>query len=53
MQKSNWKKQDEIGRLVNEYNRMIDELEKSAEQLARSERGKCMEGDGRQVAHEN
>ena len=50
--KIDWNKQDEIGRLVNEYNRMIDELEKSAETLARSERESAWREMARQVAHE-
>jgi len=50
--KIDWNKQDEIGRLVNEYNLMIDELEKSAEKLARSERESAWREMARQVAHE-
>ena len=37
-EKINWPGKDEIGNLVEEYNRMIDELANSAELLARSER---------------
>ncbi|HXC04767.1 MAG TPA: HAMP domain-containing protein, partial [Bacteroidia bacterium] len=33
-----WKQQDEIGSLIREYNRMIEELARSADLLARSER---------------
>jgi signal transduction histidine kinase len=47
-----WKKRDEIGNLVEEYNRMIDELAKSAELLARSERESAWREMARQVAHE-
>jgi len=47
-----WKPQDEIGSLVNEYNRMIDELQKSAELLARSEREIAWREMAKQVAHE-
>ena len=36
--KIDWERKDEIGQLVNEYNRMVDELERSAELLAKSER---------------
>ena len=51
-EKITWKQEDEIGRLVGEYNRMIDELERSAEMLARSERESAWRGMARQVAHE-
>jgi len=47
-----WKTQDEIGSLVNEYNRMIDELQKSAELLAKSERETAWREMAKQVAHE-
>lgn len=47
-----WKSQDEIGSLVNEYNRMIDELQKSAELLAKSERESAWREMAKQVAHE-
>lgn len=47
-----WTRKDEIGRLVDEYNRMIDKLEKSAELLARSERESAWRQMARQVAHE-
>lgn len=43
---------DEIGSLVNEYNRMIRELEASAELLARSERETAWREMAKQVAHE-
>ncbi len=43
---------DEIGVLVNEYNRMIDELEHSAEKLAASEREMTWREMARQIAHE-
>jgi two-component system, NtrC family, nitrogen regulation sensor histidine kinase NtrY len=43
---------DEIGQLVHEYNRMIDELSVSAEKLARSERESAWREMARQVAHE-
>lgn len=43
---------DEIGGLVNEYNRMIRELEASAELLARSEREIAWREMAKQVAHE-
>lgn len=47
-----WKEQDEIGSLVKEYNRMISELQKSAELLARSERESAWREMAKQVAHE-
>jgi two-component system nitrogen regulation sensor histidine kinase NtrY len=47
-----YKKNDEIGSLVSEYNRMIVELEKSAELLARSEREIAWREMAKQVAHE-
>lgn len=50
--KIEWTRKDEIGRLVEEYNRMIDEMEKSAELLARSERESAWRMMARQVAHE-
>ncbi len=45
-------KNDEIGRLVAEYNRMIDELQASARRLAESERESAWREMARQVAHE-
>jgi len=47
-----WTRKDEIGQLVEEYNRMIDELERSAEKLAYSEREGAWREMARQVAHE-
>jgi two-component system nitrogen regulation sensor histidine kinase NtrY len=47
-----WNQPDEIGQLVTEYNRMVDELGKSAEMLARSERESAWREMARQVAHE-
>ncbi len=44
--------QNEIGRLVSEYNRMIDELAKSADALAKSERESAWREMARQIAHE-
>ncbi|TWO33908.1 GHKL domain-containing protein [Seonamhaeicola sediminis] len=43
---------DEISILVNSYNSMIDELEESAVQLARSEREQAWREMAKQVAHE-
>ena len=47
-----YNKNDEIGNLVSEYNRMIHELEKSAELLAKSEREIAWREMAKQVAHE-
>lgn len=43
---------DEIGRLVEVYNRKVEELRESAERLARSERESAWREMARQVAHE-
>ena len=51
-EKIEWKRRDEIGQLVDEYNRMIDELAISADLLARSERETAWREMARQVAHE-
>ncbi|MBK7215287.1 MAG: GHKL domain-containing protein [Bacteroidales bacterium] len=50
--KLEWSGKDEIGELLNEYNRMIDELSVSAERLAKSERESAWREMARQVAHE-
>lgn len=47
-----WKNRDEIGVLVKEYNRMLEELEQSARLLARSEREVAWREMAKQVAHE-
>nr|NQU90918.1 GHKL domain-containing protein [Bacteroidota bacterium] len=47
-----WQRDDEIGNLIFEYNRMIDELSYSAELLARSEREYAWREMAKQVAHE-
>jgi signal transduction histidine kinase len=47
-----YKKRDEIGSLVKSYNRMVDELEESADKLARSERETAWREMARQIAHE-
>ena len=47
-----WKENDEIGSLVSEYNRMIAELSKSADLLAKSERESAWREMAKQVAHE-
>ena len=47
-----YRRKDEIGELVNEYNRMIEELAASAEKLSRSERESAWREMAKQVAHE-
>jgi len=51
-EKIEWKRRDEIGQLVEEYNLMIDELVKSADMLAKSERETAWREMAKQVAHE-
>jgi len=43
---------EEIGKLIDSYNGMIDELEQSAAKLARSERERAWREMAKQVAHE-
>jgi signal transduction histidine kinase len=43
---------DEVGELVKQYNRMTDELEDSANKLARTEREMAWREMARQIAHE-
>ncbi|MGN6601413.1 MAG: ATP-binding protein [Ginsengibacter sp.] len=47
-----WNRKDEIGDLVNEYNKMVKKLDVSAKMLARSEREGAWREMARQVAHE-
>lgn len=47
-----WKGNDEIGMLISEYNKMVKQLEQSAEALAKSEREGAWRQMARQVAHE-
>ncbi len=47
-----WNRKDEIGELVNEYNKMVKKLDISAAMLARSEREGAWREMARQVAHE-
>jgi signal transduction histidine kinase len=47
-----WTKEDEIGGLVKEYNRMVVKLEESATILAKTEREGAWREMARQVAHE-
>lgn len=47
-----WKRKDEIGELVEEYNKMVAKLDNSAAALAKSEREGAWREMARQVAHE-
>jgi signal transduction histidine kinase len=47
-----WNRNDEIGGLVKEYNKMVGKLEESAVALAKSEREGAWREMARQVAHE-
>lgn len=47
-----WNREDEIGELVAEYNKMVQKLEVSAVALAKSEREGAWREMARQVAHE-
>ncbi len=47
-----WNREDEIGELVREYNKMLARVSESAEALAKSEREGAWREMARQVAHE-
>jgi two-component system nitrogen regulation sensor histidine kinase NtrY len=47
-----WKANDEIGQMVKEYNRMIDNLEKNKLDLARNQKESAWREIAQQVAHE-
>jgi signal transduction histidine kinase len=47
-----WTRDDEIGELVKQYNKMVHQLEQSANALAKSEREGAWREMARQVAHE-
>ena len=51
-EKIEYTQNDEIGQLVIQYNRTVDELEQSAKLLAKSERESAWKSMARQVAHE-
>lgn len=51
-EKIGYKGDDEIGGLVNEYNRMVDALSDSADKLARTERELAWREMAKQIAHE-
>ena len=48
----NWESNDEIGKLVAEYNNMLIKLDKSSQLLAQSERESAWREMAKQVAHE-
>jgi two-component system, NtrC family, nitrogen regulation sensor histidine kinase NtrY len=47
-----WKSNNELGELVKQYNKMVRQLERSADLLAKSEREGAWRDMARQVAHE-
>ncbi len=47
-----WKANDEMGMLANEYNRMVENLEHSRRELARSQKESAWREMAKQVAHE-
>lgn len=47
-----WGRNDEIGALVNEYNKMLSKLDESATTLARNERESAWQEMAKQIAHE-
>lgn len=51
-EKIEYTRKDEIGGLVKEYNRVVDELQRSAELLAKSERESAWREMAKQIAHE-
>lgn len=51
-EKISYDEKDELGALVHEYNNMVDKLEESVNQLARSERESAWREMARQIAHE-
>jgi len=51
-EKINYKSHDEVGELISEYNRMVDELDDKAQQLAQTERESAWREMAKQIAHE-
>lgn len=51
-EKLDWRFKDEIGELISEYNVMVEKLEKTAIELAQSERESAWKEMAQQVAHE-
>ncbi|MCC6815508.1 MAG: HAMP domain-containing histidine kinase [Saprospiraceae bacterium] len=47
-----WSGQDEIGVLINDYNRMVEQLDESVAMLAKTERDSAWREMAKQVAHE-
>lgn len=47
-----YRHQDEVGELVKQYNKMVEELERSSESLANAEREGAWRTMARQIAHE-
>jgi signal transduction histidine kinase len=50
--KLSWNRNDEIGDLISDYNKLTDEISKSAEIIARTEREMAWREMAKQVAHE-
>ncbi len=51
-EKIDYKRKDEIGQLVEEYNKMVEKLEQSIDLLAKSERESAWRDMAKQIAHE-
>jgi signal transduction histidine kinase len=51
-EKIEYRKKDEIGELVNEYNKMVDKLQESIDKLQKSERENAWRDMAKQIAHE-
>lgn len=51
-EKLEWNSDDEIGKLVNNYNQLVDGLKKKADELRRTTAESAWRGVARQVAHE-
>ncbi len=51
-EKIQWNKQDDIGILISEYNRMVDELSDSTRLLMKTERESAWREMAKQIAHE-
>ena len=48
----NWKRKDEIGALIHEYNKMVQKLEQSADLIKKNERESAWRENAQQIAHE-
>lgn len=51
-EKIEYKRKDEIGQLVSEYNDMVDKLQESIDKLSKSERESAWRDMAKQIAHE-